>query len=80
MKNFEARLEKLEKIGENIRDPNIPLETALSNFEGIKLARGLTSDLEKVEARIEILLNPSEDGPDKEPETTLFDNEAISSV
>ncbi|GMO29953.1 MAG: exodeoxyribonuclease VII small subunit [Termitinemataceae bacterium] len=74
MKNFEQRLEKLEMIGEKIRGTEIPLDEALSSFEeGIKLARSLEKDLEKVESRIEILMNPPEDGEDSEPDAELFD-------
>jgi exodeoxyribonuclease VII small subunit len=79
MKNFEGRLERLEGLGEKIRKSDIPLDEAINAFEeGIKLARSLEKDLEKVESRIEILLNgtavPSEDGKE-EAELGLFDNE-----
>jgi exodeoxyribonuclease VII small subunit len=80
MKNFEDRLERLEILGEKIRKPELPLDDALKAFEeGIKLARSLEKDLEKVESRIEILLNgtgavPGGNG-DEEAELGLFDNE-----
>lgn len=79
MKNFENRLERLEVLGEKIRKPDLPLDDALKAFEeGIKLARSLEKDLEKVESRIEILLNGTEakSGDDgEEAELGLFDNE-----
>ena len=76
MKNFEDRLEKLEKIGETIRRSDIPLEDAIKNFEeGIKLARSLEKDLEKIESRIEILLNAPEAKIQESPELDLFNNE-----
>jgi len=76
MKNFEERLEKLEKIGETIRKSDIPLEDAIKNFEeGIKLARSLEKDLEKIESRIEILLNAPEAKIQESPELDLFNNE-----
>jgi exodeoxyribonuclease VII small subunit len=74
MKNFEARLEQLETLGEKIRKPEIPLDEALKAFEeGIKLARSLEKDLEKVESRIEVLMNTPEAKADETPELGLFD-------
>ena len=48
--------------------------------EGIKLARTLEKDLEKVESRIEVLMNSSEAGAlgalaEENPELSLFDEE-----
>jgi exodeoxyribonuclease VII small subunit len=74
MKNFEERLERLEELGEMIRKTDIPLDKALKSFEeGIKLARSLEKDLEKIESRIEILMNNTEALPDESPELELFD-------
>ncbi|MDR1239993.1 MAG: exodeoxyribonuclease VII small subunit [Treponema sp.] len=76
MKNFEERLERLEEMGEKIRRPDIPLDEALKAFEeGIKLARTLEKDLEKVESRIEILMNESGAPAEESPELELFDND-----
>jgi exodeoxyribonuclease VII small subunit len=72
MKNFEERLERLEDLSEKVRDGNIPLAEATSYFEeGIKLARGLEKDLQKIERKIEILVNQPES--EEEPaELALF--------
>jgi exodeoxyribonuclease VII small subunit len=76
MKNFEDRLERLEDLGEQIRKTDIPLDQALKAFEeGIKLARTLEKDLEKIESRIEVLMNGSDAGDDESPELELFDQE-----
>jgi exodeoxyribonuclease VII small subunit len=76
MKNFEERLERLEKLGEKIRKPDFPLDDALKAFEeGIKLARSLEKDLEKVESRIEVLMNSPDAKSDETPELGLFDTE-----
>ncbi|GHV14018.1 exodeoxyribonuclease 7 small subunit [Spirochaetia bacterium] len=80
MKNFEERLERLETLGEKIRKTDIPLDEALKAFEeGIKLARTLEKDLEKVESRIEVLMNSTEAGAgaqgEENPEMSLFDEE-----
>jgi len=74
MKNFEERLERLETLGEQIRKTDIPLNEALKAFEeGIKLARTLEKDLEKIDSRIEILMNDSEADVDETPELELFE-------
>ncbi|MDR3115094.1 MAG: exodeoxyribonuclease VII small subunit [Treponema sp.] len=74
MKNFEERLERLEALGEKIRKPDIPLDEALKAFEeGIKLAKTLEKDLEKVETRIEVLMNgPEVKASNEAPELGLF--------
>lgn len=74
MKKFEERLERLEEITGAIRDQEIPLEKALSLFEeGVKLAKGLEKDIEKMEGKIEVLLNQPTI-PDEKPELGLFDS------
>jgi exodeoxyribonuclease VII small subunit len=77
MKNFEERLERLEELGETIRKSGIPLDDALKAFEeGVRLAKNLEKDLERIENRIEILLNEGDAKPsDEAPELGLFDNE-----
>ncbi len=75
MKNFEERLARLEELSIRIREPDLPLEEAVAVFEeGVKLSKGLEKDLERIEARVEILLNqPS--APDEKPELGLFDSD-----
>jgi exodeoxyribonuclease VII small subunit len=74
MKSFEERLERLEKLGEMIRKTDIPLDEALKAFEeGIRLARALENDLEKIDERIEILMNSAEAPADESPDLELFD-------
>jgi len=76
MKNFEERLERLEVLGEQIRKTNIPLDQALKAFEeGIKLARTLEKDLEKIDSRIELLMNSAEASGEDSPELDLFESE-----
>jgi len=77
MNNFEERLERLEALSEKIRKPEIPLDDALKAFEeGIKLARTLEKDLEKIEGRIETLMNEPDAKANAAPELTLFDEMA----
>ena len=75
--SFEERLERLELLGDRIRKSDIPLDEAVKAFEeGIVLARTLQKDLEKLEGRIEILMNGTEGAPqDEAPDLGLFDND-----
>ena len=72
MKGFEERLARLEQLSEQIRNNDVPLDTAVKIFEeGVKLARALERDLSRIERRIQILVNePEEDGA--EPVLELF--------
>jgi len=73
MKNFEERLKRLEALAERIREPDLPLEDAVAVFEeGVKLSKGLEKDLERIESRVELLLNQPE-APEDKPEFGLFD-------
>ena len=64
MKNFEQRLERLETIAEKLRDGTVPIDEASSLFEeGVKLARDLETELRRLERRIEILVNDTEEPP-----------------
>jgi exodeoxyribonuclease VII small subunit len=75
-KSFEERLERLESLGEQIRKTDIPLDDALKAFEeGIRLAKTLERDLEKIENRIEILMNSAEAPVSESPELELFNDE-----
>jgi exodeoxyribonuclease VII small subunit len=59
MKNFEERLARLEQLTQLVKAPQTPLSEAVSGFEeGFKLAQALEKDLEKMEKRVEVLLNP----------------------
>jgi exodeoxyribonuclease VII small subunit len=73
MKNFEERLGHLEKLGEQVRRSDIPLNDAITAFEeGVKLARNLEKELEKIESRIEILVNGDVAEQAEKPELELF--------
>jgi len=76
MKSFEDQLARLEKLGEHIKKTDIPLDEALAAFEeGIRLARTLEKTLEKIENRIEILMNSTEAAVDESPDLELFNTE-----
>lgn len=76
MKNFEDKLNRLEEIAESIRKTDVSLEDAVSYFEeGITLAKKLEKDLEKIENKVQILMNnpiPVENKPEISPYNELF--------
>ncbi len=77
MKKFEERLERLETLSEAIRNPDLSLEDALSFFEeGIKLAKTLEKDLDKIEGKIQILMNQPAT-VDEKPELDLFSEQGL---
>jgi len=62
----------LEEIVEELRSGEAGLDEALSIFEeGMGLSKGLEKELEKVERRVEILMNEPEREEDT-PELELF--------
>ncbi len=72
MKNFEQDLQKLEALGNNIKSNDIKLEEALKIFEeGIKLAKGMEKELDKIEGKIQMLMNQP-NMPDDKVELDLF--------
>jgi exodeoxyribonuclease VII small subunit len=76
MKNFEERLSRLEELGERIRKSDVPLDDALKSFEeGIKLARTLEKDLDKIEGKIQLLMNGTDAPSDEKSELELFGDE-----
>ena len=75
MKDFESNLAKLEELTNDIKRTDISLEDALKDFEeGIKLAKTLEKDIEKIEGKIQILMNePVPMEKDNPPQMELFD-------
>lgn len=74
MKKFEERLARLEELAERIKENDLPLEEAVAVFEeGVKLSRGLERDLDRIQGKVEILLN-GPDSPEDKPELGLFDD------
>ena len=58
MKKFEERLARLEDISEKIKEADVPLEDAFALFEeGVKLASSLEKDVEKLEGKVQLLIN-----------------------
>ena len=77
MKKFEERLARLEEISEKIKSVDISLEDALAAFEeGTKLAKTLEKDIDKIESKVQILMNQPVQPQDK-PELELFSADDI---
>lgn len=73
MKNFEENLNRLEELTTSIKKTDISLEDALKYFEeGIKLARGMEKDIDKIEGKIQILMNQPVVETGESPELDLF--------
>lgn len=72
MKSFEDRLKRLEEISQQIRDGEVPLEKAAELFEeGVTLARGLEKELDRIDRKVQQLINePTE--PGEKPVLELF--------
>lgn len=69
---FEERLERLEEIGEILRDGAVPLGKASELFqEGVTLAQKLEAELRAIEKRIEVVIN-NEGDAEETPVLELF--------
>ncbi len=74
MKNFEENLARLESLTSDIKRTDISLEDALKDFEeGIKLARGLEEELNKIEGKVNMLMTePSPMDENNPPQMDIF--------
>lgn len=72
MSDFEQRLQRLEEIAEQLRDGTIQVDDAAQLFEeGVKLARALDTELQRIERKVEVLANQPVD-EDTPPSFELF--------
>ncbi|MGP1588046.1 MAG: exodeoxyribonuclease VII small subunit [Treponemataceae bacterium] len=73
MENFESKLEKLEELSDKIKQNDISLEEALSIFEqGIKLSKGMEKDIERIENKVQILMNNPVAEKNEKPQLDFF--------
>ncbi|MDE1264934.1 exodeoxyribonuclease VII small subunit [Vibrio aestuarianus] len=62
--SFEATIEELDHLVEQLENGDLSLDDALKKFErGIALARAGQGKLSEAEQRVSILLNASDDAP-----------------
>ncbi len=72
MKGFEEKLERLEHINEEMKQDDVSIDKSMALFEeGMKIAKTLQKELEKMERKIEILINQP-DTPEEKPVLELF--------
>ena len=72
MKSFEERLKRLEEISQQIRDGEVQLEKAAELFEeGVTLARGLEKELDRIDRKVQQLVNEPA-APGEKPVLELF--------
>ena len=73
MPTFEEKLKRLEQLTSDIKRNNISLEDALNDIEvGIKLARGMENEIDKIEGKIQQLMNQPDKLSAEEPQFNLF--------
>lgn len=73
MKNFEENLSRLEQLTQDIKRSDISIEDALKDFEeGIKLSREMEKEIDRIEGRIQQLMNNPEPEKGVEAELDLF--------
>jgi exodeoxyribonuclease VII small subunit len=64
MPSFEAQLAELEKVVEKLEKGDLSLEESVTLFErGVHLSNACKKQLSTAESRIQVLLEPEEDGP-----------------
>ncbi|PKH21332.1 exodeoxyribonuclease VII small subunit [Enterobacterales bacterium CwR94] len=62
--SFESSLQQLEEIVTRLESGDLPLESALTEFErGVQLARQGQQKLQQAEQRVQILLNDDPNAP-----------------
>ncbi|QMV17796.1 exodeoxyribonuclease VII small subunit [Granulicella sp. 5B5] len=64
MASFEDQLAELEKVVERLERGELTLEENVSLFErGMHLSNACKKELDRAESRIQVLLDPKDEGP-----------------
>ena len=64
MPSFESQLAELEKVVEKLEKGDLTLEESVTLFErGVQLSNACKKQLSSAESRIQVLLEPEQDGP-----------------
>jgi exodeoxyribonuclease VII small subunit len=72
MASFEEQLAELEKVVERLERGDLTLEENVSLFErGVVLSNACKGQLTSAESRIQVLLDPEENGPVRTEEMAL---------
>ena len=72
MASFEDQLSELEKVVEQLERGDLSLDESVSLFErGVHLSNACKAQLSSAESRIQVLLEPEEQGPVRVEELAL---------
>ncbi|MCL2293348.1 MAG: exodeoxyribonuclease VII small subunit [Spirochaetes bacterium] len=72
MKSFEEKLKRLETISEEMKNEGLSIDKSMQMFEeGMKIAKALQKEFDKMERKVEILINQP-DTPEEKPVFELF--------
>ena len=72
MASFEEQLSELEKVVEQLERGDLSLDESVSLFErGVHLSNACKAQLSSAESRIQVLLEPEEQGPVRVEELAL---------
>jgi exodeoxyribonuclease VII small subunit len=72
MPSFEGQLAELEKVVEKLERGDLSLEESVTLFErGVHLSNACKQQLSAAESRIQVLLEPEENGPVRVEELTV---------
>ena len=64
MASFEQQLAELEKVVDQLEQGDLPLEKNVALFErGVELSRACKAKLSDAESRINVLIDPQQNGP-----------------
>ena len=74
MASFEEQLAELEKVVERLEQGDLPLEENVALFErGVELSRACKAKLSDAESRIQVLIDPQENGAVRTDELDVED-------
>ena len=74
MASFEEQLAELEKVVEQLERGDLPLEKNVALFErGVELSRACKAKLSDAESRIQVLIDPQENGAVRTDELDVED-------
>ena len=76
MANFEEQIDELEKVVEQLEKGDLPLEQSVDLYErGMKLSNACKAQLASAESRIQVLLEPDEQGAVRTADLEVEDDE-----
>ena len=78
MASFEEQLAELEKVVEQLERGDLPLDQNVKLFErGVELSKACKAQLTDAESRIQVLIDPRENGPVRTEDLEIEAEEGI---